>query len=80
MRADVRQGDPSHSDDWCDDPPQEVRVFSLENFLRIAQATDVLRGNLVVRFLKSLKRPFTELALFPEFLFEAFPSGDCVLS
>ena len=27
MRADVRQSDPSHSVDWRDDPPQEVRAF-----------------------------------------------------
>ena len=33
MRASVGQSDPSHSVDWCDDPPQEVRVFS-KDFLR----------------------------------------------
>ena len=63
MRADVRQGDSPHSVDWCDDPPQEVRALP-QDVLCDAQAADILRGNLVVRFLKSRTHPFAELALF----------------
>ena len=63
MRADVRQGDTSHSVDWCDDPSQEVSALP-QDVLCNAQASDILRGNLVVSFLESSMGPFAELAFF----------------
>ena len=41
-------------------------------FLRNAQAVNFFHVNLVVGLLQPLQSPFTELSLFPAFLFEAF--------
>ena len=58
MRADVRHCNSSHSVHWSDDPPQEVHALS-QDFLRNAQASNILQSNLVIGLLKPFNSPFT---------------------
>ena len=71
MRADVRQGNSTHSVYWSDDPSQE-RALS-QNILRNAQASNILQSNIVIGLLKPFNSPFTWLSFCTAFLFEAFP-------
>ena len=73
MRANMRQSDSSHSIDWRDDPPQEVRAFP-QNFLHSAQTPDSILRHLLVRFTSSFEGPHRRLSFLPVSFFKFLPT------
>ena len=63
VRAHVRQGDPSLSCDWHDDPPQEVRAL-VQVLFHFAVATSQLRARLHVEPV-TFQRESTPCPQFP---------------
>ena len=64
MWANIRQSDSSHSTDWRDDPPQEVRALP-QNFLHHAQTSNFILWHLLVSFADSFEGSLRRLSFLP---------------